>query len=595
MEIQEKLTYRERVERLVNAGCKGALSCALAASACMGALSLPQVAYAQTGAITIESVANKEAAYKVYKVFDADIAANDDAASNDRYPRIATHIEWAGESVKTAALAFLDENGYRDWLESSGHDGENAHDLPQNAAEYMAQSIGTSLDDENAAVPHTKRAKTFALELAKALASAGVDASGYKPYASGGAPQAFDGATGFYLFVTDDESVESNEAGTSPIWVPLGASAQTVREKAAVPTVDKQVKEGSSGEYGKAADAHKGQLLSYKLKGTLPDNYDAFDTYRYKFTDTFSAGLDLAVDDGEELADAVKVTIDASDGSKTDISKNSNVSIAYDEAKRVLEVDIADLKKVSNALDKNGVIYVEYGAKLNENALIGAQGNPNDVKLTYTSNPVSEATSTTLDGGKKVYGYTYQLSLNKLDKQTAEPLSGAKFTMRVAQTQGSKDDESVGKYVQGDGSLSQVAYEFTTEKGKLLVPRIDEGTYVLHEVAAPEGYDTAPDITLTIDSTLDQETGKLTKLDASVSGGITGATVSSDVVTHVEDSGDTLSTGTINVTTSDDKKITMPITGMDGATAVFVYGTIALVLGMGGWFASRRIREHGDE
>ena len=595
METVANLTMEERLCKLVKSGGKVAASMALAFTLGASAAFVPAMAFADTGEITIQTTSNANAVYKVYQVFAADMIDNEDSATNASHPRLATHIDWANSAVKTAALAFMDEHGYGDWLSAREQTAADAHDLPQNAALFIAEQIGASLDDADAAVPQTKKGQTFALELAKtldqALDSSSAGVSTYEPYA-GGAQEAsaFSADSGYYLFVTDDSSVSADESGTSPLWVPLGGSPQTVNEKTAIPTVDKLIMEDSAGTFGKAADANKDQVLSYKLVGTLPDNYQAFDTYHYCFTDTFSAGLDLAYAESGELADSVRVMLNPAQGSATDITGDSNVSVSYDAQTRVLSVDIADLKKVSDAIDKDTVVTVEYQAHLNESAAIGAQGNQNGVVLTYTSNPVTEAEGTTLPEGQKTYAYTYQLLLNKVDKQTSEALSGAKFTMRVAQTQGSADSASVGQYVQSDGSLAADAYEFETVDGVITVPRIDEGTYTLHETVAPAGYEVGPDITLAISSVFDEESGMLTNLGATVSGGVVDQTVDTDVVTHVEQDDNATSTGTITLVTSDDKKVSLPVTGLDGVTAATMCGSGAIALGLAGWFATRRKR-----
>ena len=595
METLTNLTIEERLYRLMKRGGKVAASMVLSVVLGTSAAFAPTFAFADTGQITIQATSNASAAYKVYQVFTADMDDNDDSATSASYPRIATHFAWANDDVQEATLAFLDDNGYGDWLSSHGYTASDAHDLPQVAAQFIAEQIGTSLDDTDATVPLTKKGQTFALEFAKALEQATSSSSSggltYEPYVEGTEEaSAFSADTGYYLFVTDDSSVSENESGTSPIWVPLGGSPQTVYEKTGIPTVDKFIMEDSTSSFGKAADANKDQDLSYKLVGTLPDNYQAFDKYHYCFTDTLSTGLDLTYAESGALIDSVRVTLDPVAGSGMDITDNSNVEISYDEQKRVLSVDISDLRKVSDAIDKDTVVTVEYQAHLNESAAIGAEGNQNGVVLEYTNNPVTEAEGTTLPEGQKTYAYTYQLILNKVDKQTNEALSGAKFTMRVAQTEGSEDSSSVGLYVQADGSLAADAYEFEAEEGVITVPRVDEGTYVLHETAAPDGYDVAPDITLVISSSFDEERGMLTSLDATVSGGEIGQTVSTDVVTHVEEDEDAVSTGTITVVTSDDKRVSLPITGMDGIMAATVCGSGAIVLGLVGWFATRRKR-----
>lgn len=606
-----KLTVRERLARTIAAGV-------LAASMGAAGLSAPLTAIADDGSVTISAVSNAGATYKVYEVFKADIASNSDNGTSDAYPGIATHIEWASEAAKVATLTYLDANGYGQWLAEGGRTAAGAHDLPQNAAEFIASRIGGSDADAGAATtPKTPASHTFALEYAKALKGRGVTA------ASATAGTTFTAEQGFYLFVTDGESVGDDEAGTAPIWVPLGGKTTTISEKTSIPTVNKQVKEDKTGQFGKAADANAFQDIDYKLTGTLPANIGAFDAYHYKFTDTLSDGLEL--EDGDDSS--VVVMVDSTDvTAKVDIEYKNNV----------LTVDFPDLLKVNTGtaespsyvpITKDTVVTVEYKAHVTEQAAMGSAGNENSVVLTYTNDPVSEQDGTTLSTGITVQTYTYQLNLNKVDKQTAESLAQAKYTVQVADTPAGADtyvvdnengeyylvdgqytteepngydgerymrvpgsaattNPNAGKYVQGDGSLGDTAYEFESDdSGNIVVPRIDEGTYIVRETQAPSGYELQDaDIVVTISSTLNQTTGSLDNLVTEVSGG--EAAPEGQVATHVVAT--TAATGAADVQTSDDKKVLLPVTGMDGVKTSIILASGVIVVSAAGLIRSRR-------
>lgn len=613
-----KPTIRERLARTIAAGV-------LAASMGAAGFAAPLAAYAADGSITINAVSNESAIYKVYEVFKADISANSNDETKAEYPGIATHIEWASAAAKVATLTFLDDNGYGEWLSDSGHSAADAHDLPQNAAEFIALRIGGSDADVGAATtPKTPAAQTFALEYAKALKDGGVDA------ASAAAGTTFTAEQGFYLFVTDGQSIGDDEAGTAPIWVPLGGETTAISEKTSVPTVNKQVKEDKTGLYGKAADANAFQDLDYKLTGKLPANIGAFDKYHYRFTDTLSSGLELK--DGDESS--VVVMID-----ETDVT--AKVDISY--ANNILTVDFPDLLKVNTGtadapsyvpITKDTVVTVDYKAHATEQAAIGSAGNENSVVLTYTTDPVTEQDGTTLSTGIKAQTYTYQLNLNKVDKQTAENLAHAKYTVQVADTPAGADTYTVdndsgeyflvdgqyttdepdgydgdrysrvpgspvvanpdsGKYVQADGSLGEEAFEFESDDdGNIVVPRVDEGTYIVRETQAPAGYELQDaDITVTITSSLDQTTGALENLATQVSGG--EAAPEGQVATHVVTTA--AATGTSEVQTSDDKKVLLPVTGMDGVTASVLLASGVTAVSAAGLIRSRRKGAGEDE
>jgi len=587
-------TMRERLGALFASGL-------LAATMGAGTLGMPAPAWAaDTATIAITVKDNAPAAkYNIYKLFDADIEPN---AASETHPGIATHVSWNNDA-KAATLAFLDANGYGAWLKTRFPAYDEAalatqHDRPQNAAEFIAKQIGASPNDAQAATkPQTKAARSFALELAKAL-DAAFRAGGATIYhaettAADGTKASFTGTEGYYLFVTDDASLGPDEAGTSPIWVPLGGSTSVIQEKTAAPTFDKQVMDDSAGStWGKAADANAAQDLAFKLTATLPDNIGAFDTYLLQFEDTLPAGLSLSGDG----TSSVVVKVDGATTITGDLTGKAG-SISYSGNKLVVRID--DIKTVHKNLQvgKDSTVTVEYRAHPNGKAAIGAGGNQNGAILKYTNNPVTHSDGSGPDGGgtgettpSTSTLFTYRIDLTKVDKQTHENLAGAKFTVQVAKS--NSDDASKGAYVQADGSLGADAHAFVTDaKGSFSIPRIDEGVYTIHETEAPAGYELEDaDITLTVSRTFDGQ--KLASLSATSTGGEGTKTLATDIVTNATAEA---ATGAAKVVTSDDKRIAMPITGMDGVTAGIVFGTGAVVLGLAGWYATRRKRNGGAE
>ena len=530
---------------------------------------------AETGSITITAKNNNAAGYDVYQLFLADIEPD---STSQQYPGIATHVTWSSNTVRDAVLAFLDTYGYDDWLAQHGHTGEAAHDLPQNAAGFIAERIGASPNDEQAATaPPTKAAQSFALKLAKALANA----SGV-PKTHADAGSAFTDSEGYYLFVTQTSTIGDDEAGTAPIWVPLGGATTTLAEKTAIPSLIKEVQEDSSQVFGKVADGNKDQELAFKLTARMPQNIGAFDTYEMLFDDTLPSGMDPEA--GNTSSVIVKV-------GSTDITQDLTAakgSITYENHQ--LLVRIVDLKSVHAGLsvDKDTEVTVEYRAHVNASAVIGQPGETNTAMLHYTNDPVSSGLGTTTPVSTTTY--TYQLKVTKVDKQTGEALEGAGFKVQVGPE--NTDAASRGKWIAQDGSLVEEseAYEFMTDsKGVIIIPRIDEGTYIIKETTLPEDYEKQDaDIVVTLARTFEE--GTLKAIDATCSGGEAEGTISTDVITRVVSSA--VENGTVELITSDDKKVNMPITGMDGVTAALLYGSGATALGLLGWRATRR--KHGD-
>ena len=528
----------------------------------------PSTAYAETGSVTITAKDNQDARYKVYQVFIADVedGTGPAGAPDDR---TATHISWKSDAVKQAALTYITANGYGTWLAGNGQSGAAAEQNPQNAAEYIGKMIRESATDTDAGTtPETKVGSSFANGLAQALAAAGLPAES----ASAGTP--FTGEEGLYLFVSDPGTIGADESGSAAMWVPIGSGTTVIAEKTSTGETQKTVKEDSSDAYGRAADANSGQALSFRIASKLPDNIKAYAHYHWNVADQLPSGMQL------NGGDTSSVTVSL--GSE-DIT--AHATIAYDSG--VLEVDIPDLMALdTSAVAKGSSITVEYSAHLTNTSAIGSDGNTNQVTCTHTADPVSEAEVQDTPDDATVY--TYQLHLVKVDKSNGKPLAGAKFTMQVAS--GNSNNPSVGSYVQQDGTLGNEPFEFTTgDDGAFTIPRIDEGTYTLHETAAPTSYDIEDaDITVVIQSTLNQDTGNVDELTATVSGG--EAATAPDIETHLESSN--VSTGTVSITASDDRRIELPITGL-GGNALF-YLTAAGIAGASILVAIRRKKSHED-
>ena len=601
----------------------------LASTLAIGPATPANAAAAETATFTIEQANNADARYLVYRLFDADIAPNEGTADipADRpardWPGIATDTSWTDASVRQAVLAFLDTADYGTWLadaygvRAGSQEFAFQHDLPQNAAAFIAQRIGASQDDAGAAtVPKTKAAKTFALDLARALASSSVAPGTTSKDAEGRV--SYTGREGYCLFVTDPATIGNGEAGTSPIWVPLGGKTASIREKTATPTLDKQVREDSTLSWGRIADASKGQDLAYRLTAKMPDNIATFDSYFLKFTDTLPAGMELA----KGGTGSVKVNAIIPNGEKeetTDITANRHVSIGKKDNTLVVAID--DAKALDLAIGKDALIVVEYQAHLNDASEIGARGNQNSAKLTYAADPATcvkgsgtwdgkdpAGCAETLEGAHKTRTCTWLLDLDKVDKQTHVPLAGARFTIQAVKAQsidgitGATDAQSIGSYVQADGSLGPKAHEFETDaQGKIRVPRIDSGTYRIAETAAPTGYDVQDaDIMLAIATDFDDEAGTVRGWHAAVSGGEGGKASDADIVTHLEGAdsagmAQALESGTISIQTSDSKKVIMPITGLDGITTVVALGGAAVVAGMAGILATRKPKQPRED
>ena len=464
---------------------------------------------------------------------------NDDGSVSD--------ITWANDNVKTAVETVI-----------KAKDASYAGTTAQAAAEWIATKV-TGTDATTVVA-----ADSIANEIAKAVD----DLTATETFASGTAMPL---EKGYWLFVTDKTTTASKTdlTGTSPIFAVVGDDALTITPKTSTPTVDKTIKSDATDTFGKVADSQIGQIVEYKLVGTVASNIATYDTYSYTFTDTLSAGLELTG------TNDVKVVVDGED-----VTANANISWTGN----VLTVSFDNLLNAKTGITAASTVTVTYKAKLTAAAVIGGAGNSNTVTLTYSNNPNTDSTGTSTPS--TVRNYTYKLHLVKSDKATNEKLQGAKFTIQAT---GADDAASTNLYVQADGTLGATAYEFTTDaNGVINIAGLDAGTYTVTETAVPQTgnddtkYKQLAPFTFTIAPTYgtgaDAQT--LTNLSLTVAGknAIAGLdTVDDNTFVADADSAVVLGDGLVNVTVANEKTIKMPLTGQQGI-ALAVGAGLAIVI-----------------
>ncbi len=259
----------------------------------------------------------------------------------------------------------------------------------------------------------------------------------------------FDGLPlGYYLVDTTTGSL-LNLTTTNP-------NAVIEEKNTVTPKVDKDVKEDSTGDYGKTNDATIGDTIDFKATITTGAGYT-----KYVLRDTMSAGLTFN-------ANSVKVkagdtTVDA-----------SNYTVTPNKDGYTFVVEFKDSYIVT--LPKNTKIEVYYTATLNENAVVEGNGNPNELDLAYGENKTTDKVKTTT--------YTYKFNIIKKDGETKTKLEGATFKLF------DKNNNII--YVE---LIENNVYRVTTEEndvlinaGEATIEGLDADTYYLEEVTAPTGY-----------------------------------------------------------------------------------------------------------
>ena len=253
---------------------------------------------------------------------------------------------------------------------------------------------------------------------------------------------------GYYLVDTTTGSL-LNLTTTNP-------NAVIEEKNTVTPKVDKDVKEDSTGDYGKTNDATIGDTIDFKATITTGAGYT-----KYVLRDTMSAGLTF---------NANSVKVKAGD---TPVDA-SNYTVTPNKDGYTFIVEFKDSYIVT--LPKNTKIEVYYTATLNENAVVEGNGNPNELDLAYGENKTTDKVKTTT--------YTYKFNIIKKDGETKTKLEGATFKLF------DKNNNII--YVE---LIENNVYRVTTEEndvlinaGEATIEGLDADTYYLEEVTAPTGY-----------------------------------------------------------------------------------------------------------
>ncbi|MBQ0064244.1 MAG: isopeptide-forming domain-containing fimbrial protein, partial [Firmicutes bacterium] len=224
--------------------------------------------------------------------------------------------------------------------------------------------------------------------------------------------------TGYYL-IKDNGPVADGEGYS--LYVVEVVDSVTIAPKTGTTSSEKKVKddEGANTGWNDSADYDIGDAVPFQLKATVASDYDNYKNgYKLTFHDKESAGLTFNKDsvkvyvDGNEITTGFTVTAPAADGDTFDVA-------------------FADLKDIA-AVHAGSAITVEYTSTLNENAEIGAKGNPNTSHITYTNNPNdTQAGENGRTPDDTVIVFTYKLVVNKYANSVADDnkLAGAEFTL----------------------------------------------------------------------------------------------------------------------------------------------------------------------
>ena len=321
--------------------------------------------------------------------------------------------------------------------------------------------------------------------------------------------------TGYYLIKDTTTSTDGDSINFHVVTVSDGSTALTITDKRDVPTVQKYIKEDSTNTYGKAADYSKGEeTIGFRLVGTLPAaaDYARYTRYNYTFTDTLTKmtyvanSITAKVYSGYTNANSLGTlygTLDLTDSNVSLTANGSSIVLSFNDTKTAVYTD----NTIAAGIPAGYVIVVEYNAKFTNDAVTGANGNPNSVKVTYSNNPNLDSTGTPINTTEDTpidyaYAFTYEFDGLKVDSTTNQALTSAGFKIR---------DESGNKYAIINSSNVVTGWTtneasgteiLTTNAGKIIVNGLDAGTYTLKETKVPTGYSAIADVPFTVTATI---------------------------------------------------------------------------------------------
>lgn len=586
---EKKMSMSKNIARLaVTAGLTAALSFG-------GVMAPVTMAFADgtTGSITINNVddANKDNTFKAYQIFKAKVVDEKDEG------KVASDIKWANEFIGPKVItAITGSTEYQELVKNDSTKKLKDDPSASDVAEWLSQNVkGTSAS--TATTGGTRVASGSVLNsIAKAVAkdetAVGSSLKAGKEWTRPG-----ESGDGYYLFVSDGLTNPAKpNTGTSPIFAIVGGDPVVVTEKTSIPTINKEIlndrnenkQDGYTAQqrWSNCADSQMGQEVSYKLTGSIADNYATYDSYAYKFTDILSQGLTYDNNSLEVYALNGQSYTKISPESYTVVNptedNNNTLTVSFND--KGLKSATAAKESDTLTINANTYIVVFYKAKLNSKANYDTAGNTNNVYLEYSNNPMAEGTGKSEI--KSVTDHVFRLDVTKTDKGSGNVLKGeglqAGFKVKVLEgDEGTLDNKWLGK--NGEIVDEGQAYEFMTRlnDGKVYIPGLDTGKYQITETTTPTGYNTVAPFEITVTPTY-KETGELDTLTVSSN---------NEEMTIIGDANG----ATMSLTIKNKKGSGLPLTGLNGVTFTWIAGGAVLCIGVAHLIRSRKQAEESEQ
>ena len=318
----------------------------------------------------------------------------------------------------------------------------------------------------------------------------------------------------------------------------------TINEKNGAPTVDKEVLEDSTNTYGKGNDADVGDTVTFRATIKVTDG----DPKNYVLHDKMSDGLTFKGITSVTRTNAGTSTSDT-------LNENTHYTLKQGAGVTVDPNCTFELAFKENVLKPNDVVVVEYTAVINEKAVIGSTGNPNEATLEYKDGTRGTSSSTKT--------YTWKIDIYKYFQDSAgtkKPLKDATFVLYRQNSSNTPEYAKISADKIEWGTEKEQATPLTSDKeGKIAISRLDADTYYLEETKAPTG---SNPLTSPIEIKIEHSTMNETSASATITYKQQGTEDSATNITSTEN----------RVEVENKTGTTLPSTGGMGTTLFYVVG-----------------------
>ena len=243
-----------------------------------------------------------------------------------------------------------------------------------------------------------------------------------------------------------------------------------INAKNGEPSIDKQVKEDSTENWGNNNTAEIGQEVEFRVTINVHQGAE-----NYVLHDKMSAGLTFKeVTKIEHVIPGVET--------HTATADKYTVTVPGTTCAHGCTFEVAFAQAFCDSLETNDKVIVYYTAIINENAVVGTDPNTNKAILEFGENH-DHTTSEDATETK-----TYAFDLVKTDSQN-KLIDGAEFKIYDAATGGNEikvvkiDDLTYRRALPSETGVS-----IAVKDGKVRVIGFDNGTYYLEETKTPSGY-----------------------------------------------------------------------------------------------------------